>query len=142
MRKLVDFGLIVLVVMVIVTVAAQAELVSHLGITTSVPVAKVVQSRGANAWVDVVPFIGFGGGPSLSWIDNKDVTETKKYSLNLGLDVTNRENDAKKLDFTLVLDFGMFNNTVRIGAGMYLGKQVEDVSRLIGVFSIGTNLFQ
>lgn len=112
-------------------------------VTTTIPLAKIVESTDPGASVDVVPFVAFGGGLTTYWVDKNDTLKVKIVSFNFPIvAVSVRENNVTKLDLTVIADVGFFDNKVRLGAGYYLGKRADGESRFVGVFSVGTNLFQ
>lgn len=115
----------------------------ELDATATIPIAKIVEAVGPGATADAVPMIAFGGGLTTFWTDRNDPERVKIVSINFPiLALSTRENDTKKLDLTLIGDVGFFDNKVRFGVGYELGALEADRSRFIGVFSVGTNLFE
>lgn len=149
MKRLSTVGLILLLV---TSLSAKAEPFSYpigtkgwsFDVTAAIPLAKVVESTDAETSVDVVPMIAFGGGLTTYWVDKNDPEQTKIVSFNFPiLALSAREDDAEKLDLTLIADVGFFDDKLRIGGGYYFGSRgVEKRSRFIAVFSIGTNIFE
>jgi hypothetical protein len=109
-------------------------------VSTSIPLAKAVESTTPGATLDVRAMIGFGGG--LTFYYAPDVDGEKVVSFNFPiLALAAREGDPATLDLTIIGDVGVFDNRVRFGIGYECGKLTADRSRWIGVFSVGTNLF-
>ena len=109
-------------------------------VSTSIPLAKMVESTTPGASLDVRAMIGFGGG--LTFYYAPDVYGEKIVSFNVPiLALAAREGDPATLDLTVIGDVGVFDNRIRFGVGYECGKLTADRSRWIGVFSVGTNLF-
>jgi hypothetical protein len=111
--------------------------------STEIPLAKLQESTTPGAALDVVPMVAFGGGLTTYWSDASDPDRVKVVSFNFPiLALSTREGDASKLDLTLLADVGFFDNKIRFGGGCYFGEREPGRSRWVGVFSIGTNLFE
>ena len=109
------------------------------GVSTAIPVLKIRESTDEGVKLDVVPVVGFGGGPCVYW-GKADVTDIKRIvSLTPMIILSARIDGAEALDVAFGPVFGFFDDFVQLGVVYNGGKIEPERSRWEGLMTIGIN---
>lgn len=109
------------------------------GVTTSIPVLSVRESTDNGVKLDVVPVVGFGGGPCIYW-SKEGVGEVKRVvSFTPMVILAARIDGAESLDASFGPVFGFFDDFIQLGMVYNGGKIDTDRSRWEGVMTIGVD---
>ena len=109
------------------------------GVTTAIPVLKVRESVTEGVKLDVVPVVGFGGGPCIYW-GKAGVDDIKRViSLTPMVILSARIDGAEALDAAFGPVFGFFDDFIQLGAVYNGGKITPKRSRWEGLMTIGIN---
>lgn len=109
------------------------------GVTTAIPVLKVRESTDSGVKLDVVPVVGFGGGPCIYW-SKEGFGEVKRVvSLSPMVILSARVDGSEAMDAAFGPVFGFFDDFIQAGVVYNGGKIGDDRSRWEGLMTIGVS---